>query len=148
MNATTLLKQEHGRVRGLFERFRDEMDAEQRLEALREIAAEIVLHSQLEEEFFYPAIDESGDAEARQLVSGAKAAHVDVEELIERLIMMDGRGAEFERTVADLERNVQRHARDEEARLFPVAERVLGPAGLEAIGRAIESRRARLEAAA
>lgn len=141
MYATTLLKQDHDRVRSLFERFGDETGAEHRLEILRDVAAELVLHFQLEEEFFYPAIEGSGDTEARQLVNQAKSAHEGVEDLIERLIVMDGRGVEFERAVGELERNVQRHARDEEARLFPLAERVVGPAALDRVGRAIETRR-------
>lgn len=106
-----------------------------------------MLHSQLEEEYFYPAIDACGDLEGAQLVADARSAHADIDDLIERLLAMDARGAELERAVVELDRNVRRHVRDEEARLFPVAERLLGAGRLDEIGRAIQARRARLAAA-
>ena len=146
MNATILLKQDHDRVRSLFERLRDETGAEDRQETLREIATELVLHSQLEEELFYPAIEQSTDPEAAPLVIAARSAHATVDDLIERLVAMNGRESEFDGVIAELERHVRGHIRDEEARLFPVATRALGSGRLDEIGRAIVARR--LDAAA
>ncbi len=148
MDATSLLKRDHDAVRALFARLQDESGAGRRLETLRELAADLVLHSQLEEEFFYPALEESDDAEGRQLVAEAGTVHAHMEDLIERLIGMDPRDSEFGRAVGELERTVQGHVREEESRLFPVAARALGPSRLDAIGRAITERRERLEAAA
>jgi hypothetical protein len=147
VNATTLLKRDHDRVRSLFQRMRNGTIGDRRRETLREIATELVLHSQLEEEFFYPAIDACADREGAQLVADATSAHADIDDRIERLLAMDVRGREFGRAVTELERSVQGHVRDEEARLFPVAERLLGAGRLDEIGRAIQARRARLAAA-
>lgn len=147
MNATTLLKRDHDRVRSLFQRMRNGPSGDRRRDTLREIATELVLHSQLEEEFFYPAIEGCADREGAQLVADAKSAHADIDDLIERLLAMDPRSGEFGRAVTELDRNVQGHVRDEEARLFPVAERLLGAGRLEEIGRAIQARRVGLPAA-
>jgi hemerythrin-like domain-containing protein len=148
MDAITLLTREHDRVRELFGGLAEARDAEQRLESIREIGAELILHAQIEEEFFYGALEKAGDPEAHQVAAEARAAHELVEDLLERLLEMDPRGRDFERSVAELERNAQQHARDEEVRVFPVAERVLGLERLQAVGRDIRDRRARLEDAA
>jgi len=147
VDATVLLKRDHDAVRALFARL-PETSGAARVESVREIAAEVILHSQLEEEFFYPALDSAGDAEARQIAIDARSEHGLVEDLMERLLGLDPRQAAFEEAVRELERKIQEHAREEERRTFPVAHRVLGESRLEAIGRDIATRRARLDAAA
>jgi hemerythrin superfamily protein len=147
VDALTLLKRDHDAVRALFAGLAETSGAA-RVEAVREIAAEVILHSQLEEEFFYAALDGASDREARQITIDARSEHGLVEDLMERLLGLDPRQAAFEDAVRELERKVQEHAREEERRTFPVARRVLGEARLEAIGRDIAARRARLDAAA
>ncbi|HEV8309843.1 MAG TPA: hemerythrin domain-containing protein [Methylomirabilota bacterium] len=141
MNATRVLRRDHEAMRELFFRLQALSGAEQRLEALREVASDLVIHARIEDDLFYSALETAAGAEADRLVDAARGQHERVEDLIERLIVMDGRGEEFDRGVAELQRNVEDHVRDEEARIFALAERTLGPARLEEIGRAIEERR-------
>src|SRR5918994_4652013 len=59
MNALTLLTADHNRVRGLFARFTEaqESDDHQAMEEIaRAIFVELAVHTQIEEEIFYPAV--------------------------------------------------------------------------------------------
>ena len=148
MDAVALFRRDHDRVRELLSALADPREAEPRLEAVREIGAELILHAQLEEEFLYTPMEKAGDPEAHQLSLEARVAHGLVEDLLERLFDMDPRGTAFARAVVELERDVQQHVRDEEVRIYPVAERVLGLDRLAALGDEVHRRRARLDAAA
>jgi hemerythrin superfamily protein len=147
MDTVALLQHEHDAVRALFGRL-PAVSGPERLEFVREIAARVVLHLQLEEEFLYRALEQAGDVEARRAAADARADHALVDDLIERLLRLDPRDAEFERAVGELERRIRAHARDEEARTFPLARRALGESRLEAIGCDIVRRRARLDVVA
>ncbi len=146
MDATTLLRREHEHLRGLFRRL-PRASGEARVESIREIAAELILHWQLEDEFFYPALGAAGDTEARQLALDARCEHGRLEGLIERLLARHPAEADDEAAVAELERRALDHVHDEETRIFPLAARVLGSPALDAIGRDLARRRARLDAA-
>jgi hemerythrin superfamily protein len=147
MRATLLLRQDHDELRGLVARLRDQSGPDSRLERFRELAAGLILHDQAEERFFYPALEDAGDAEADRLVREARFEHARVEDLIELLIGTDGRDWAFDRGVTELGRVVLEHLREEEVRIFPLAEQLI-EARLEPLGRAIEQWRSRFEAAA
>jgi hemerythrin superfamily protein len=147
MRATLLLQRDHDELRALFARLHEGNSVAPRLEYFRELAAGLILHAQVEEWFLYPALEETGHAEAEPLISEARFDHGRVEDLIECLLGMNGRDSGFERGMAELERIALQHLREEEARLFPLAERVLA-ARLDALGRAMEQWRSRFDVAA
>lgn len=147
MRATLLLRRDHDELRRLFSRLRDQSGAESRLERFRDLAASLILHAQAEERFLYPALEDVGDGETERLIAEARFEHARVEDLVECLIGMDGRDSEFDRGVTQLDRLVLQHLREEEGRVFPLAERLIG-ARLEPLGHAIEQWRSRFEAAA
>jgi hypothetical protein len=90
MDTVALLQHEHDAVRALFGRL-PAVSGPERLESVREIAARVVLHLQLEEEFLYRALEQAGDVEARRAAADARADHALVDDLIERLLRLDPR---------------------------------------------------------
>jgi hemerythrin superfamily protein len=148
MDAMTLLKQEHDNLRALLTNLPDGAGTDERREQVREIAAALILHGQMEERFFYRALEETGDREARQRLAEARYDHARLEDLIERLVTMDGGDRGFEREVPEFVRTALAYLRDEESRIFPHAGRLMGAMELQAVGRAMAEWRARLGLAA
>jgi len=148
VNAIALLRQEHDDVRALVARLRDAPGAERRLERVRELAALLLLHAQLEERFLYAAVEDAGSAEADRVVATARQQHVRIEDLIEGLVGADAPYVGTEPGVSELERTVLAHVREEEGRLFSLAEQLLGEVQLAALGRRMAEWRSSLDAAA
>jgi len=55
MDAVALLKADHRKVEGLFEKFEKARDKERKQALVREICTELCIHATIEEEIFYPA---------------------------------------------------------------------------------------------
>ena len=60
MDALQMLRDDHRRVRDLFRQFEEAMDASTRKAIVDEAVAELMIHAQLEEEVFYPAMGRAG----------------------------------------------------------------------------------------
>ena len=58
-NAITLLKADHAKVRKLLEQLERAQGASRRDDLLEKIAMEVEVHTQIEEEIFYPAFREA-----------------------------------------------------------------------------------------
>ena len=126
MNALKLLKQDHHRIRKLFD---DYAEAQRGSSKKRDIAEtifrELELHTRLEEEIFYPAISARGSEETAELVIESLEAHEEVAALIEELRELDPEAAGYEEGFAELVESVQEHIEAEESEMFPEAEKAL-----------------------
>jgi hemerythrin superfamily protein len=82
MKATTLLKNDHAAVKKLFAEFsRTTARAAKRRHALLDqIARELEIHSTIEEEVFYPAVEDVRGGQS--LVGEAKSEHKKVDSLV------------------------------------------------------------------
>jgi hypothetical protein len=148
MSAMAMLRRDHDQVRALFGALEDVSGAARRLERVREIAVLLILHTRMEERFIYAALESLENPEAGHLLHAARVAHARVDDLVEDLVGMDPRDRAFEPMVADLDRTVREHLREEEARTFPLAERLLGLPALAGLGRQMREWRSGLERAA
>jgi hemerythrin superfamily protein len=61
LDAIALLKEDHRKVEGLFEQFEKARKPDRREALAREICTELMVHSTIEEEIFYPSCN--GDVE-------------------------------------------------------------------------------------
>jgi hemerythrin superfamily protein len=61
-DAITLLKQDHEKVRQMFEEF-EKADEDRKFELAAEICQALTVHATIEEEIFYPQVRESIEAE-------------------------------------------------------------------------------------
>lgn len=146
VDAIALLKEDHARVRGLFQEF-EALSEESGDEAARDglvkhICAELMLHAQLEEEIFYPAVREAiGDED---LINEALVEHASAEDLI---IQLEGGGpedAQYDAKVMVLCEMIGHHIREEEEEMFPKV--VQSKVDTTALGEAISQRKRVLQA--
>ena len=138
MNALKLLKQDHHRIRKLFD---DYDEARQGSSIKRDLAEtifrELELHRRLEEDIFYPAVSARGSEEIRELVIESLEEHQEVGALIEELKDLDPGGAGYEQSFAELVESVEEHIEAEESEMFLEAEKSLRDQ-LDEIGRRME----------
>lgn len=118
-NAITMLTEDHAKVRKMFKQFEKakEGDAEEKEELVRQICAELTVHTQLEEEIFYPAAREA--LQEQDLLDEAEVEHASAKSLIEQLSAMQPEDDLYDAKVTVLAEYVEHHVKEEEKQLFP-----------------------------
>ncbi|HPU49962.1 MAG TPA: hemerythrin domain-containing protein [Burkholderiaceae bacterium] len=137
------LKEDHKRVKKAYREFSKldhEADSERAETIVREVLADLELHSMLEEEFLYPA---ARDALAEpDLVDEAEVEHESARMLIEQLKEMDSEDEKFAARFTVLCEYVMHHVKEEEREMFPQLERAR--MDWETIAREMNERRAEM----
>ena len=82
-DALRMLKDDHDKVKGMFEKFKSSRSDDKKAELAEMICRELTIHTQLEEEIFYPAVREAIDE--ADLMDEALVEHASAKELIEDL---------------------------------------------------------------
>ncbi len=143
MKATQLLKKDHAAVKKLFAEFgrTTSRAPRRRQELMDQIAKELEIHSTIEEETFYPAVKAVPGGQS--LVTEAESEHKEVDALVAEAQGMSMETDDVAQKVRELLDAVLHHATEEEAEMFPVAERGLG-AELADLGEQMASRRREL----
>jgi len=146
-DALSVLRAQHREVESLFSRF-EKLDHEgsrgSKEEVVRTACSKLTVHTQIEEEVFYPAA--RGVEAARTLLNEAEVEHDAAKDLIASLDAMDARDDMFDATFTVLCEYVKHHVREEEGELFPVLER--SELDLDRLGRELTARSASLAAVA
>ena len=96
IDAITLLKTDHRKVKNLFARYESAGDFRTKHLIAEQVFTELALHAQLEENVFYPAYDEMTGKNGTQLVADSRLAHEHVRELMSELQGIDLDEAAFE----------------------------------------------------
>lgn len=137
-----LLRADHAHVRALFHGFAmlDRDEEAQRERVADELCDALLMHGQLEDELFYPALRGAVDD---SLLEDAALEHDSTRELVEQLGSLFPDDDYFDVAVAVLAEEVERHVAFEETLLFPA----LARAGADqlALGLRLRARRAQLE---
>ncbi len=147
MNAVKMLKDDHKKVKGLFREFEGagEKAFKTKLKLAHKIFTELEVHTELEEEIFYPVAKGKGDKELKETIDEGLEEHHVVKVLIEELKAMDIE-AEPDRYVAKMTvliENVEHHIEEEEKELLPEAQKDLGDE-VEMLGDQMEQRKRQL----
>lgn len=141
MDALQLLTEDHEKVRGLFRQFESAQERGDRSamsSTTAEIIQELKVHTQIEEEVFYPAVQaEGGDKLDAMVREGVEEHHV-VDMLIEEIEGLDANDKAFAAKMTVLIENVEHHAGEEEDELFPETRTALGAGRLETLGVRLE----------
>jgi iron-sulfur cluster repair protein YtfE (RIC family) len=144
MEATALLKKDHAAVKALFEEY-ETADAEQTKQNLFDrIQAELDVHAAIEEQIFYPAVQEGRSAEAKDMVLEALEEHKVVKTLLEEIALLTPADDEFGAKMKVLQENVEHHADEEEKEMFPEAKKQLSEDIRNELGARMETRKAEL----
>jgi hypothetical protein len=135
MKATDLLLNQHREVEKLFEQLENLEEGDQK--AVREeLAQNLVAHSAIEKEIFYPALKET----LPEWVDEAYVEHGMVEYALAQLIATRTTDARFRAKATVLKELVLRHVKEEESLAIKQAEGALGADRLEHLGEQMEVR--------
>ena len=123
-DAIAMLKADHQKVRDLFHQYEATRDPSAKREVAEQVFIELETHAQLEENVFYPAVNEETE-EGPELVKESFEEHATVKQLIQELRQMGPQSNGFDAKFHELMHNVEHHVAEEEAAMFPLAEEEL-----------------------
>ena len=147
-NAIDLLKEDHDVVRRLLTQLSETTPraAKKRPELLNKIAAELQVHTSLEEEIFYPAFRKAGGSEHEEMYYEAKEEHRTADSLVlPDLQKTDPQSESFSGRAKVLKELVEHHADEEEKEMFPQARKSLSRQQLEELGARMAERKKELK---
>jgi len=146
MDLFQLIRQDHLKARRLFERLAETSGGTQsRPRLFAELKHELKLHAEVEEMYFYSALQ--SHHEAQDLIEEALEEHSDVKEALEALDHADKESDSWTDLLEELQEDVEQHVEEEETEIFPLAQKLLDPAQLSTIAGEIEKAKAAQKAA-
>ena len=119
-SVTDMLREDHKKVKGLFEEFEQAEDAPAKQRIVETVLKELEVHSKLEEELIYPAIRAEIDDD--DLMDEALEEHHVVHGLLGELKKMKPSDDRYDAKFTVLAENVRHHIKEEESEMFPKAE--------------------------
>nr|AAV33667.1 MnbG [Comamonas sp. JS46] len=139
---TNMIRLDHTHVLSAFHQY--EIGSPQRLKKglADNVCLALEIHTQLEEELFYPALRVVADNE---VLRKSTPEHDEMRGLVSRLRNMPVTDPVYDDTFFELMRHVMHHVADEETLLLPAAERLI-PDQLSALGARMARRRVELTA--
>jgi len=141
MDAISLLKQDHQKVRQLLKRLQSNGTEE----LLSQIENQLKVHTQIEEEIFYPAFKESLRSQKDEhLYYEALEEHHLVDVVLPEIKSESEGSSEFEAKAKVLKDVVEHHAEEEETQMFPKARKAMGTARLRQLGEELKERKQQL----
>jgi|SwirhisoilCB2_FD_contig_101_1281257_length_1361_multi_5_in_0_out_0_2 hemerythrin-like domain-containing protein len=142
MDALSLLKQDHQKVRGLLKRLESRPDED----LFEQIENELKVHTQIEEEIFYPAYRDSveGKQQQEKLYYEALEEHHVVDMVLPEIKAESEDSPEFAAKAKVLKDLVEHHIEEEEKDMFPKARRAMGTTELRDIGMRLKERKQEL----
>lgn len=119
---TNMIRLDHTHVLTAFHQY--EIGASERVRKglVDNVCLALEIHTQLEEELFYPAMRLVADSE---ILRKSTPEHDEMRGLISRLRNMPVNDPAYDDTFFDLMRHVMHHVADEETQLLPAAERLI-----------------------
>jgi hypothetical protein len=119
-DAIALLKDDHAKVSKMFEQYDKLGDKAQvkKLELCRKICTELKIHTEIEEEIFYPATRAALPKED-DLLDEAQVEHDGAKKLIAELDTMEPGDDLFDAKVTVLGQYVKHHVKEEQTDMFP-----------------------------
>lgn len=132
-NALDLLVEDHRNVRKLFKEYdkvHEKATAEDKLELVEQICTEFLVHADIEEQIFYPAVRDAIKDE--ELIDEAEVEHQTARDLIEQIQAMKPDDDLYDAKVRVLGEYVEHHVEEEEKEMFPKVKKA--KLDLEAMG--------------
>ena len=137
MDALELLKQDHQKVKELFEQA-EEAEGEEQQEVFEQIKTELETHARIEETVFYPAVQEH--EELKDMVLESLEEHKQIKTLLREMESLASESEKFEPKLKVLMENVEHHAEEEEeGKMFPKLRQIMGKQKLEQLGADLEA---------
>ncbi len=118
-DAITLLKEDHKKVKDIFEQFEKAKSDDKKHELAEQALKELEIHTVIEEEIFYPAAREALGEEGSDILDESEEEHRVAKTLVEDLKQNHQNDEHFEAKFTVLAENVRHHIKEEEGEMFP-----------------------------
>jgi hemerythrin superfamily protein len=141
-DAIALLRTDHRQVDRLFKEYEKAKAAARKQALVDEICAELIAHTTVEEEIFYPAV--RGALKDKALMDEADIEHASAKDLIAQLQSGEPGDDHFDAKVKVLGEHIRHHVKEEQTEMFPKAKKT--KLDMTALGSQIETRKAELAA--
>ena len=138
MNAFELLKKDHQKVAGIFEKLEPttEKAVKTREELFGHLKEALDIHAHIEETIFYPALKKEAETRAITL-EGFEEHHV-IKILLKELAGLAVDSEAWTAKLKVLKENVEHHVEEEEEEMFKTARQVLSEEQIEELGTRME----------
>jgi hemerythrin superfamily protein len=142
-DAINMLKSDHRAVEKLFSAFESAKDDARKQTLANQICAALKVHTQIEEEIFYPATREALTDKQEEMVDEAVVEHAGAKQLIAEIEKMRVGDDLFDAKVKVLSEQIEHHVGEEEKEMFPAVSKK--DLDLDALGKRMAARKAELE---
>ncbi len=115
----SLLLDDHRKVKKLFREFESVKNDTRKEEIVRDACRELTVHTQIEEELFYPALRDADNEAFGDLVDEAVVEHAGAKNLIAELESMKPGDDLYDAKFTVLAEYIEHHVKEEEEDLFP-----------------------------
>ncbi len=119
--ATALLRADHKLVSDLFEQFEKTRSDAKKAAIVAKICKELKVHTQIEEEIFYPAVKQA--LKDKEMVPEANVEHASVKDLIAQVEGVEPGGEMYDARVKVMGEFVKHHVKEEQNEMFPKAKK-------------------------
>ena len=119
--ATAMLRADHKLVSGLFDAFEKTKSSARKAKIVAQICKELTVHTQIEEEIFYPAVKAA--LKDHELVPEANVEHASVKDLIAQVEGVAPDGEMYDARVKVMGEFVKHHVKEEQNEMFPKAKK-------------------------
>jgi len=147
MDAISLLKADHKKVKDLFKQVEGLGDTarQARAKLFGKIDHELTVHSHVEETIFYPALKAKTKkgTESSDEVLEAYEEHANVKAMIQKLEALEPADDTYNAKLQVLSELVKHHVKEEETEMFKQARQLLTESELESLGGQIEAAKAK-----
>ncbi|HET7394131.1 MAG TPA: hemerythrin domain-containing protein [Candidatus Binatia bacterium] len=138
MDALELLKEDHQKVKELFEQTEGTEDQKEKTKIFSEIQSELETHAHIEETVFYPAMEKH--EELKDMVLESIEEHRQIKTLLKEIDNLKSDSEKFEPKLAVLMENVEHHAEEEEeSKMFPKIREICSQGELDQLGNELEA---------
>ena len=135
MEATKLLKKQHGEVKDLFKQYDAAEEDSEKQELFEEIADDFAAHGEIEEKIFYPAVYVG---ELKDKLQEAVEEHLAAKRIVADLLDMEPADEQFDAKMKVLKELIEHHVEEEEGELFPLVEKNFAREELDMLGQQME----------
>lgn len=128
MNITDLLKEDHRKAESLI----SQLEGEANHETFGRLITALKMHTRIEEEIYYPALEEFEESDG--LIDDAYHQHNDVDQLLEEMGAVGINSRDFKDLLMQLKESINNHVQEEEEEIFPLSENLLRIEIMEEMG--------------
>lgn len=115
-DAISVIKQDHDKVKDLFEQFEKAESLREKKRIVAETILELKVHAEIEEKIFYPAVRKPI---GKKIMNEADEEHHVAKILIAELERMTGKEDHYDAKFKVLSENVKHHIKEEESEMLP-----------------------------